>query len=1531
MSLDALFAQLTSSQISGAVIDTSLIQADDFNLEESRTYNFRGAKMSADVGVVLPVVYGRHVVAPNLINVFVEEGENETLNMLLAFCEGEIESISNIKINGASIESFFGDVENDSYGENSELSVRLGTHDQAPIENFGDIHNIVGVGHTLKKGVPYIYTTGNPQTEAFKLEIYVNQLFQTDGNDNKFSWYVALQVESRLKGESVWNHLGIHEFNKKTESSFKRYFKSEYLTPGEYEIRITRVSDNSDATHIGEVSLGSVDEITTQNLSYPSTAVAGVRIVGSEKLEEELPNVTGVITGQKVRVPYVVDGLGNQVGWEDYYWDASSEQFKLLSNDTVLVWDGTYTIAWSGNPAWCIRDLLLNTRYGLGQFIDEDYLSEESFLASAKYFDEGVTNLNGNKEKRMKLDIVLDTGAPAPDRLYTLCQACRGLLFTSGGKVRLSVEKQQDAVQTFNMGNIVRDSFSIKYISDKAIPNVLELFYTNKDKNYSRDSIEISDETIAQEKIRSQSIQFIGCTRVSQALREGKIFLNKMKHNTKQIFFNAGRDAITCQSGDVINFQHDLPAWGEGSRIARRVSTTQLKLDKAITLDNGITYEIEVRNSDTDETEVRTIITPAGTTDEIEVSAPFSFSPKRYDLWNFGEEDHTHKLYRIVSLDEDSGGIVSIVALEYNASVYDYSGVVIPDDEYVYLRMEIPNVTNLVGEESVTRLEDGTIDNIVNVSYTRPPTGARWVRKAVKFEVWFSDNGGASWEFAGETDKDSFSVRSDFAVGKRYSFAVVSVTEDGERKTPATSPQIQVGIEGWVKAPGSVQGFTYAFEDEIKFDWDKSTEQDIAGYEIRTEIINWGNTSGGFIWRGKADSYTVVRPTARGGVTYYIKAYNTSGVYSDEAVILVPVNPIPGAVGLSFNPLFQKAFLFWDDLTDADLVEYEVWQNKIDFWAGEEVDNERLISKSIGTSASVGVPFDPTYYRVRGVDKFGAGEWSNVVEISPVKLLGSDVGDGIIREVHIGDYSITSPKIQSGAILAEHIRVGQVSADKLNVGELSAISANMGTITAGNLIGACIRTSTDTDRMEMNDTGLYSYDKSGNLRVKLTSGEICFIDPTSPGTYSYLDHGALKFQTPYGSVPYAKRLCQGTACAGTTVTLPLWTDKPYVSVGLRRLTSYDPDYSAQKQEWCVFADNYRYYDAGVGDFGWKFDVHAKLAVSGGVRDECIYLYNFDTVATTGISTCQLLVKEMFQLWCHDTAPANYYYGHSCFKVQYRLPGHSSWCYCRYEYSQPHATLNQMQSTEIQSQTVQLPYPAKWEVQVHESAFEWLDSGIASGEYNCYSCCEPYTEDKSYWTSCTYPLRSSFAYQIGHGNINNNFLSETRTFAFGAWDTERYPVCQSRIQYTLRGNIEARRYLLALDYSSASVTAQYGGVSSVAPIGYQQWISRPLSIQGGTTRSGFVNTFDVTTNLVVRTGYIKGYQCAVANAQVDATLTICYKVCDVKTCWRTVWYCDYVGSPASCEYRKFYSMAEVTSAEEILDPSGLVNYLAVAYA
>lgn len=99
---------IPSINTGSTAIDT-LLSGVNVNLEKSNTYRWSGALLKTEVGDCIPIVYGRHRLAGQLLNAFVEEGENETLCMLLGVCEGEVQSISNIEVNNSPIEKFYGE------------------------------------------------------------------------------------------------------------------------------------------------------------------------------------------------------------------------------------------------------------------------------------------------------------------------------------------------------------------------------------------------------------------------------------------------------------------------------------------------------------------------------------------------------------------------------------------------------------------------------------------------------------------------------------------------------------------------------------------------------------------------------------------------------------------------------------------------------------------------------------------------------------------------------------------------------------------------------------------------------------------------------------------------------------------------------------------------------------------------------------------------------------------------------------------------------------------------------------------------------------------------------------------------------------------------------------------------------------------------------------------------------------------------------------------------------------------------------
>ncbi|MDX7018859.1 hypothetical protein SJ059_31005, partial [Klebsiella aerogenes] len=85
------------------------------------------------------------------------------------------------------------------------------------------------------------------------------------------------------------------------------------------------------------------------SLNYPNSALVGLKI-NSEQFGSSMPTRSYLIKGLKIRVP------------SNYNADTNSYDGN---------WDGTFKLASSSNPAWILFDLLTNTRYGLGQFVQE--------------------------------------------------------------------------------------------------------------------------------------------------------------------------------------------------------------------------------------------------------------------------------------------------------------------------------------------------------------------------------------------------------------------------------------------------------------------------------------------------------------------------------------------------------------------------------------------------------------------------------------------------------------------------------------------------------------------------------------------------------------------------------------------------------------------------------------------------------------------------------------------------------------------------------------------------------------------------------------------------------------------------------------------------------------------------------------------------------------------------------------------------------------------------------------------------------
>jgi hypothetical protein len=1620
----SIYQAISAQQIKFPTYNTS-----GDGLDEGSTYAWDGVRTTAEVGKPVPVIYGERVIGGNVLNEYVStDGDSNYLHTLLGIGWGEMESITMRRINRNTATNYSG----------WSLTTRMGTLDQEVIPNFHDSHNLVSIGVELTKDNAYTYTTDGDDVEAFEIHLAVAGLYQQDSSGNILSWDITYKVEYKLHSAGEWTDLGSTTISKRTRNTFKSIYRKDGLTAGQYDIRITRTSDDSSDLDYpitnGDMSLERIDEISCEDEQiFPRVALAAVDALALEQLSGSFPDYELLVKGRKIMTPKVMNGE-EDVPWDDYYWDPEEEAYRLLEGDTILTWDGeTFTTAYSANPVWCLYDLQTNRLFGAGHYITAADNNIASLIEQSQYCEEKVSDGNGGYQKRFRLDVVIDSQQKALDLIVQLCSIFRAYPFYSDkGQVRLIVEKPETPVQLFCPGNIIENSFSESWGSRREIPNIVNVQFDDEDQNYTTQTIQawVDDEALTAGKpLNPVTIRYYG-VKESYAIRHGRNYALALKYISNTINLKSALGSIVRQCGEVVDIAHDVPQWGFGGTVKGAVykgdysavityvvneavtyegaeykcilaslnhlptdtdyweviSRTKVLIDRTVTIEEGKSYAIRVDFAKGGYEE-RTVTDAAGSYTEVNVSEAFSKTPIAYDLYSFGEVDKVVKPGRIMGISRNRDGEIEFEIPEYNEDIYDDSAVVLPTKKYSSLSTDFPNVTDLTLSERVITAKDGTVENAIEVSFSKPDMSSYIVNTFRKVRIYYSDNDGASWIYAGETYGESFVISGNLKIGVGYVIAVVAVGVDGEERIIPASPQEDITLEGKITVPANVSSFSYSWGDLLLLSWIPNTEEDLAGYEIRNVDSDWGvgepidtgltteegnqlitedgnnivfePLSENLIYRGVATRKTLY-PEGRTVGTYYIKAFNTSGLFSENAVSVTPELSVPTTPdGLGADVMFNTARIYWTDNRPTNLLYYEVWRSETNLWAGEEelvgrvsgksitlnsrsprsgtaqsgsnttlVDNSLIgfgdgyfvgdtivITEGTGeglsaeitgfddetgelTFADIGEALDSTsqynitdntWIKVRGVDQYGAGVFSSALEINYENLTEEMFGDNVI------------------------------TARKIYVACLSALSANLGCVTAGVIQGATMQTAAGGARTVFSGTEFRSYDGDGNVMFEVKDGNVVaktmtLQDPACCCCYSYLSAGQWYFHDELGNAtPYVKRLCAGEATTGDTVCLPGWKVQPYIQIGIKDLAAYDPNYSVNCQKWCVYYNNLCCYENSPSDYGWSFEVHATLYKASGEYEEAVKDVALDTNVYTHSDACWSRVRNRFLLWCFNCESSSCYgYGVLCYRIKFRCYEEGcAWVCCDYSYTQPHDSSVALKTCYDICQNICFPGTGCWEIQLNCLSLTWCLSAL-SGVVNCCCCrtindCNTVLQVYRSMGGGTYEEHTCCDYVYLTGDNPSNvycayvcFCDCTRFYAhqFNYYFFTRHCFCLTFGQCL----IENRSLCFYTGPVPATMCEAVYGCNLCIDLA---------------TDYNYTCICRWSCLFFCTAPRISGTWCfGPSNCTYGMYLIQCY--CTVPSC-------------CACEYERQWSLKDYSEQQTILDPSGVLNYLAISYS
>ncbi|MDT8372134.1 MAG: phage tail protein [Gammaproteobacteria bacterium] len=726
----------------------------------------------------------------------------------------------------------------------------------------------------------------------------------------------------------------------KTSSRYQRAYKIPLIGEPPYDIRVRRITADSTSQSLqNQTFWDSYTEILDQKFRYPNSALMALSI-DSERFSR-IPARGYEIKGIIVEVP---------------------ANYNPTTREYTGVWDGTFKNAWTDNPAWIFRDMIVNERYGAGQFISTDIVDKWALYEISQYCDEFVSSGLGGQEPRFTCNVYLQKPEDAFKVIQSLASVFRAIAYYADGSIIPVQDAPKDPVALFNPANVVEGQFNYSGSSAKTRATVCLVTWNDPTDRY-RQSIEYveDEEGIRNRGVITKEITAIGTTSRGQAHRFGKAVLFSEKMETETVTFSAGLDGLSIAPGDVIQTSDPVRA---GERLGGRIvtaTTTEVTLDSDVTLDSTSTYTLWAIMPN-GSVESRTVTNSGVTTSILTVSAAYSDVPQNYSIWVLGSSSLLPETWRVIGVEEIDKFTAQVTALEYRSDKYDAieRGVILDRRPTTSLQARTQDpVTGIVIEEELYLVNQTTVGTSLLVS---------WTGNASYYDVEYKRENENYTRIT--SSATSIDVRP--VTAGNYTFRITAINALGIRSQPEITKKTVFGL---TVPPADVSNFAIqAIGGNAHFSFDASTDLDvIVGGHLRirhsplltgakwSSAVNIGQQLAG-------TNTNVVLPLISG--TYLAKWVDSSGNQSVNAT-LISTNA-PSVINLNFIETIKEQPTFSGVRDDVSLV---------DDFEGEPA----LILDSDDTVGSVDLISNITLFaRIGGQGMLGYYTFANSVDLGSV-------------------------------------------------------------------------------------------------------------------------------------------------------------------------------------------------------------------------------------------------------------------------------------------------------------------------------------------------------------------------------------------------------------------------------------------------------------------------------------------------------------------------------------------------------------------
>lgn len=569
-----------------------------------------------------------------------------TVKLLYALSEGPIVGLvddkKSVKLNGTPLVSPDG-------SENFPGTVwdfRPGTVDQEHIPGFPAIENEAsqGLPVELKSDNAWTRAITDQQLSAVRIRLSWPQIWQVKTNGDQIGYRIDYAIDLSVDGGSYQTVLsatlddkGTTEYERTHRIDLPEGFTSAL-------VRVRRLTPNRNDSNFADLMrIKGLTEVIDKKLRYPNLALGGLQF--DAKQFQDTPKASFLMRGRIVQVP------------TNY-----NPETRTYTGD----WNGTFKLAYTNNPVWVWRDLLLHRRYGLGRRITVDMVDHWTLYEIGRYCDVMVPDGKGGMQPRMTTNVYIQDSVEGYALLSDLASVFRGSSCWNGSQVTMvaDIPGNEDGY-VFTRSNIIGE---FEYVS-AALPDRhtrAKVAWDNPENEFKTQPAPVTNEELIGELgHRMLDISRFGCTVEGEAIRHGIWALKSEQYEEWSVSFTTGMEGRNVEPGQIICVADELfSGRANGGRISaatRRVIT--LDIDAEVHEEDRL-----ILNLPSGKTEGRIVKSVSGRL--VTVMADYSELPEPECSWSVESADLAVMRFRVQTIEPQGLHQFKIAATQHEPLKY---------------------------------------------------------------------------------------------------------------------------------------------------------------------------------------------------------------------------------------------------------------------------------------------------------------------------------------------------------------------------------------------------------------------------------------------------------------------------------------------------------------------------------------------------------------------------------------------------------------------------------------------------------------------------------------------------------------------------------------------------------------------------------------------------------------------------------------------------------------------------------------------